>query len=211
VNCDRIARWYRWLEYLGFGRALERRRLAFLGNVKDARRVLVLGDGDGRFLVRLVEQNRGASTDYVDVSGRMLELARARAGEAGVTYHQADALRILLPLAEYDLIVTHFFLDCFDERDAAVLVDRVARSARSDARWLISEFRQTAWWTRAVLNGLYFFFRVTTGLRTRQLVDHRPLLERNGFRLRKEETARFGLLASELWERNGCEFHREGS
>ncbi len=50
VNCDRIARWYRWIEYAGFGRALERRREAFLDDVSDARRVLALGDGDGRAL-----------------------------------------------------------------------------------------------------------------------------------------------------------------
>lgn len=201
MNCDAIARWYRWLEYIGFGGALQRRRLAYLRDVKNARRVLVLGDGDGRFLVRLVEQNRGASIDYVDLSGRMLELARARAGDEGVTYHQADARTILLPEAEYDLIVTHFFLDCFDQPEAAELVQRVARSARRDARWLISEFREPGRWARVLLSGMYLFFRITTGLRTRRLVDHRPLLERNGFRLRKEETARFGLLASELWER----------
>jgi len=43
MNWDSIARWYRWLEYLGFGRALEDRREAFLSDVADARRVLALG------------------------------------------------------------------------------------------------------------------------------------------------------------------------
>lgn len=205
MNCDPIAQWYRWLEFIGFGSALERRRVALLREVEDARRPLVLGDGDGRFLVKLVDQNLkqhpGVAIDYVDVSGRMLELARARAGEQGVTYHQADALTMLLPAGEYDLIVTHFFLDCFDERDAAALMKKVARSARSDARWLISEFRETGWWSRVILSGLYLFFRITTGLQTRRLVDHRPLLKREGFRLEKEELGVFGLVSSELWVR----------
>ena len=43
MNCDRIARWYRWFEYAGFGRGLERRRQAFLNDIADARRVLALG------------------------------------------------------------------------------------------------------------------------------------------------------------------------
>jgi len=42
VNCDRIARWYRWIEYAGFGRALERRRKAFLTDIADARRGLTV-------------------------------------------------------------------------------------------------------------------------------------------------------------------------
>jgi SAM-dependent methyltransferase len=80
VNCDRIARWYRWFEYAGFGRALERRREAFLSEVADARRVLALGDGDGRALATLLEIAPNAYVDYMDVSATMLELARTRAG-----------------------------------------------------------------------------------------------------------------------------------
>jgi ubiquinone/menaquinone biosynthesis C-methylase UbiE len=205
VNCDPIARWYRWLEYLGFAGELQRRRVAFLPHVADARRILVLGDGDGRFLVRLAGQNRMASIDAVDLSARMLALARSRAGDR-VTYHQADALTMPLPEVRYDLIVSHFFLDCFDEAGAESLVARVARAASCDARWLISEFRQparglAAVWARVWLRGLYFFFRMTTGLKTNRLVDHRPLLERYGFRIIQEEPAWFGLLASELWRR----------
>ena len=30
---DRFAPWYRWVEYLTFGRALERRRFAFLNRL----------------------------------------------------------------------------------------------------------------------------------------------------------------------------------
>ena len=198
MNADPIARWYRWLEYLGFGRALERCRCAFLRDVADAKRILVLGEGDGRFLVKLVEQNRGASINYVDSSGRMLQLARARVGD-GVTYIQGDALTILLPENEYDLIVTHFFLDCFDEPQLNRLIGRLTSAARPNARWLISEFRVSSLWSRAVVRLLYFFFRVTTGLKASRLVNHHPLLECRGFRLTRQQHARAGLLVSELW------------
>jgi ubiquinone/menaquinone biosynthesis C-methylase UbiE len=200
MNADRIARLYRWIEYAVFGRALQRRRVAFLPEVADARRVLVLGDGDGRFLEKLVEQNPRAHADYIDLSGRMLELARERAGIQGVAYHQADALEIALPERGYDLIVTHFFLDCFDEAGAARLVERVAPAACPNARWLISEFRRTRW-SPPLLAGLYLFFRITTGLKTRRLIDHHPLLARHGFQMLRAESAWRGLLTSELWTR----------
>lgn len=207
MNCDPIARWYRWLEYLGFGGALQDRRVAFLPHVADARRALVLGEGDGRFLVKLVDQNRGASIDYVDLSLKMLEIARHRAGSDRVAYHHADALKFPLPDSEYDLVCTHFFLDCLNPQDAATLVDRVARAARPDARWLVSEFQDRTEWARWIVQSLYFFFRWTTGLTTRRLIDHHPLLERAGFRLEHSETARAGLLVSELWTRR----RRDGS
>jgi ubiquinone/menaquinone biosynthesis C-methylase UbiE len=206
VNCDRIARWYRWLEYLGFGTELERRRRAFLPEVAGARRALVLGDGDGRFLARLAELYPWASIDYIDLSRRMLELARGRTGRDSVTYYQADALTVPLDGGEYDLIVTHFFLDCFDEDDSAKLVKRISSAACSHAQWMISEFRQPepgwrAVWAKLWLRGLYLFFKLTTGLENQRLFDHHPLLERYGFRLKRQEAALFGLLASELWIR----------
>jgi ubiquinone/menaquinone biosynthesis C-methylase UbiE len=201
VNCDSIARWYRWLEYAGFGSELQRRRIAFLHNVTGARRVLVLGEGDGRFLARLVEQNLSSSTDYVDLSAQMLQLARERAGSDRVVYHHASALTIPLAESEYDLVCTHFFLDCLNQNDTERMVDRIVRAMAPGGRWLISEFREPNWWTRAVVRGLYFFFRLTTSLATQQLVDHHPLLERAGFRLECSETSRFGLLVSELWSK----------
>jgi ubiquinone/menaquinone biosynthesis C-methylase UbiE len=206
LNCDRIARWYRRLEYAGFGHELERRRCAFLKHVASARSILTLGEGDGRFLARLVDQNPNARLDYVDQSGRMLELARDRAANRRVTYHQVDAQTMALPRDGYDLIVTHFFLDCFDQAAAEALVQRIAAAGRPDARWLISEFRQPergwrAAWAWIWLRILYLFFRWSTGLRTNHLVDHHPLLARQGFHLARTESARFGLLASELWTR----------
>lgn len=200
MNCDRIARPYRWLEYLAFGRALERRRFRFLADAAGARRALILGDGDGRFLARFAALSN-PSIDYVNSSARMLELARNRAGARRIVYRQADALTLPLAPAEYDLIATHFFLDCFDERDLEALIERAARAAQPGALWIVSEFRRPSW-AAPLLAALYLFFRVATGLATRRLTDHRPLLGKHGFRLKCEETARKGLLASELWVRS---------
>ncbi len=210
MNCDGLARWYRPLERAGFGRALERRRTAFLGEVATARRVLVLGDGDGRFLAAFLRSNLAAEVDSVDSSATMLSLARARVGEAdrGRThFHQADAQNWQPPsAAPYDLIVTHFFLDCFTDAELHPLVARLGMFAASDARWLVSEFRQpargpAAWHARVWIGGLYAFFRVATDLRVRRLPDHAAALAAAGFRLEREALARWELLTSQLWRR----------
>jgi ubiquinone/menaquinone biosynthesis C-methylase UbiE len=206
LNCDPIARWYRWFEYGAFGGALMRRRVAFLPDVADARRVFVVGDGDGRFLVRLVQQNRGASIDYLDLSARMLELARDRVANVSVNFQQGDVLTAPLPQTRFDLIVTNFLLDCFDHEDVRRVVQRLASVSKVGTRWLVAEFRERPSglrkvWTRVWLAVLYTFFRWTTGLKVRRLVDHRPFLEACGFRLLRTESDWFGLLVSELWER----------
>jgi len=205
MNCDRIASVYRWLEYAAFGRALERRRTAFLGEVSAARRALALGDGDGRALAALVAAAPEARIDYVDASAKMLELAQARAGTDRVDYRRADArgpaFGETLSESEYDLIVTHFFLDCFDERELPRLVARTARAATPSARWIVSEFRPATGFAKFLIAVMYAFFGKATGLQTRRLVDHHPHLLREGFRLRRTQQAWAGMLTSELWVR----------
>jgi len=201
MNCDLIAPHYWWIERLGMGRALERRRRWFLPHLRDARRALVLGDGDGRFLRELLRQNPAVRVDYLDLSGRMLQQARRRAGVDRVVYRKADALETELAPGEYDLIATHFFFDCFNPAELATLIGRVADASKPGAQWVVSEFRTPNLSARLLVRALYLFFRITTGLKTRSLVNHRPILRAHGFRLRDASYARGGLVVSELWER----------
>jgi SAM-dependent methyltransferase len=189
LNCDPIARWYRWLEYAAFGGALRHRREAFLFELGNPQKVLVLGDGDGRFLQLFVALYPQAQVDAIDVSARMIELAQARAPQ--VTFHLADAREF--DFQEYDLAVAHFFFDCFTDADLAALLARIRTK-----QWLISEFRNTRW-SWPLLRGLYLFFRWTTGLHTRTLPDHHLILKRLGYQMEKEQTALGGLVVSEAW------------
>ena len=201
MNCDLIAPHYWWIERLGMGRALERRRRWFLPELETARRALVLGDGDGRFLRELLRTNPVVHADNVDLSDRMLDLARRKAGSERVDYKRADARTLEFSGNEYDLIATHFFFDCFEARELQVLIGRIAAASKPGAQWVVSEFRTPSIAARLFVAALYFFFRITTGLKTRTLADHRPILQSHGFRLKEASQSRGGLVVSELWGR----------
>ncbi len=201
MNCDLIAPHYWWIERLGMGRALERRRRCFLPEIENARRALVLGDGDGRFLRELLRRNSVVRADYVDLSGRMLDLAQQKAGDERVKYQRADALTVEFPQHEYDLIATHFFFDCFGSAELEFLIGRVADAAKPGVRWIVSEFRTPNIAARLLVSALYLFFGITTGLKTHKLVDHRPIMRSRGFRLIRASYSRGALVVSELWER----------
>ncbi len=202
MNCDRIARWYALLEHAAFGWALERCRTRYLPEITCARRILALGDGDGRALVALLKACPDAQIDYVDLSAQMLALARQRTGaNPRVTFLQADARMVPLPDQAYDAIITHFFLDCFDDQNAPHLIDRVAQAAAPNARWIVSEFRAEQWWSRAVVRTLYLLFKLTTSLQTRRLPGYSRSVHAAGFHCSQRETSAGGLLVSELWVR----------
>jgi SAM-dependent methyltransferase len=205
MNCDGIARWYRFLEHLVFGRALERRRLEFMEAVADARSVLILGDGDGRFTAEFVRRNPVAVVESIDMSGRMVELAKRRVtAHARVQCRVGDARTAELA-GRYDLIVTHFFLDCLADAELAGLAARIAASCQPGARWLVSEFAlPSAGLARlaaqALIRVMYFCFRVATGLRVTRLPNYAQALPAHGFRRATQREAAGGLLVSEVWE-----------
>jgi SAM-dependent methyltransferase len=210
LNFDRLAKPYRWLEYLTFGRTLERCRFHYLPALTDAKRALIFGDGDGRFLARLLAINPALQADVVDISPAMLRLLKERLrleDRKRVTLHQADARSFVPPGRAYDLVVTHFFVDCLFERELATLVERVTTRLTPGARWLVSEFalphtRVVAILGKTMISGLYQAFGLMTGLQVRSLPDHAAALKRGGFERAEERPWLGGFLVSQLWQYN---------
>lgn len=207
MNVDRIATAYRWIEYAAFGHALEQCRFAFVDRLASSDRILIIGEGDGRFLERLVATNRNARIDVVELSARMVELARERlrAGDRErVSFRLGDVRRMSLPAGAYAAVVTNFVLDCFSDKEARTVVDNLRCSLRTDGVWVVSEFQQLreGWkriWAAAWLIVMYTFFRLTTGLETRRLPDYPEFLRQSGMVLMEERRAWFGLMSSQIW------------
>jgi hypothetical protein len=175
MNCDPIARWYRPLEYLVFGRALERRRFAFLEEAAKARRVLMLGEGDGRFIAEFVKRNPLALVDCVELSHCMLALA----------HFFLDCFTV----AELEGLVARISARCRPG----------ARWLASEFCLPETGLRRAAAW--ALIRIMYLFFRITTGLKVKRLPDYAPVLAANGFRIVRRCSEVGALLVSELWER----------
>ncbi len=208
-NFNRIARPYRWLEYLTLGTALENCRTHYLPRLLDRRRALVLGDGDGRFLAQLLASNPDLHADAIDTSATMLQVLRQRCGAATpnaatrLRTHNANALTI--PLEDsYDLVVTHFFLDCLTQPDLDALITRINPTLTPGALWLISDFRIPNGLmrlpARVFVRSLYLAFRLLTGLRTTHLPDYATPLTQAGLNRVAHQHRLAGLLTTELWQ-----------
>ena len=194
------------MEWLSFGPWLARCRCAFLSEVTDAQRALTIGDGDGRYTAALLRANAGVQVEAVDASAAMLRALVRRAGSnAGrVRPCVADARRWVPPARGYDLVATHFFLDCLTTDEVRELAARVRPALAAEAAWVVSEFVAPPGFygrfvARPLIAFLYFAFGVLTGLRVRQLPEHRAALEKAGFVLRERRTWLGGLLVAEMW------------
>lgn len=206
---DKLARPYRWMEYLSFGRALERCRVHFLPQLHDRHKALLLGDGDGRFTAALLQSAPGVKAVAADGSAAMLQALCSRCASDRVTTVCAD-LRQGLPESaktHVDLVATHFFLDCLTDAEVCRVADDVTACAEAGALWVVSEFHvpqrgAMRWPSWLVVRALYVSFRALTGLRVMRLPEYRAALQARGWRLLHAREHVGGLLVSELWQRD---------
>jgi ubiquinone/menaquinone biosynthesis C-methylase UbiE len=209
---DRLARWYRALEFAAFGRDLERARFAFLGDLAGRGDILLLGEGDGRCAERAAALAPGARIHCVDSSAGMIERASLRLSAAGArgraSFERAD-LRSYAPApGAFDAVATLFVLDCFDAGAVASIVERVSAALRPGSLWLFADFviparglaraRARAW-----LSVLYAFFRWETGLRVSSLPPSEEILAAAGWRPERRLDLQCGLIRSAVYRRAG--------
>ena len=208
---DHIAGHYDWMETLLAGGKLEKCRNAFWDDLPLFENALLVGEGHGRFLVSLLQRNPGVRVTCVDASSRMLEIARKRLLGAALPASRVEFIRAELPAwnppAEcYDLVATHFFLDCFPREELAAVVNSLQKAARPGAWWLVSDFQIPRTGLRrlraeVIHRLMYTFFRVVTKLPASALVAPQPFLLQSGFvRVRRAEFD-WGLLCAEVWKR----------
>lgn len=210
MNFDRLAPFYRAMEFLSAGRKLQDCRTRFIREIKPPRRILLAGEGHGRSLPVFLETFPDARVTVVDSSQRMLEIAkRGAVGEISrVEFIHADLSMWDGPEAVYDLIVTNFFLDCFGPETLPAVVERLAKTVTPDADWLLADFHIpekgiARWRARVIVGMLYRFFRMTCGLDAGALVSTDGPLKAAGFHQHARVNSDWGLLKSEWWRREG--------
>jgi SAM-dependent methyltransferase len=211
ASFGRLSRVYRWMEYFSFGPYLQQCRMLRIAEMATCRRALVYGDGDGRFLAELVRRAPQIRATAVDASNQMLRrLAHRLPSEAQVRLVHADALECeasKLTDAPFDLVVSHFFLDCFNEAEIASLVAHVNVAVETKALWVVSDFaipqrKPARLLGTLIVRGLYLAFGLLTGLRTRRLPDYARVMRAAGWVLEDRQELLLGLLVSERWRRS---------
>jgi hypothetical protein len=204
------AKLYSTVERLAFGSQLMRARLALLTHLLSAQHILILGEGDGRFLQALRRENPSATVVVVDRSRRMLNRAAGRLppGCPNVNFMQKDAVEFLETCTTtFDAIVTMFLLDCLTPDEVAKVVHLGTLKLAPAGKWLWADFvvpgkgaRRIA--ARVMLTLLYWFFRATTDTSGSTLVDAAPYFQSAGLRVVATAKALFGLVEARCLTQN---------
>ncbi|MBU6122397.1 class I SAM-dependent methyltransferase [Hymenobacter siberiensis] len=187
VGFDRAAWFYDALAALVFGTSQQAaQRAALRGLPGGAPHVLILGGGTGWVLGEVLRRAPAATVLYLEASPRMLARARARLVRehpqaVGRVEFRHGTQAALQPAERFGAIITFFVLDCVPLADLEAAVAQLRAAQGPGAPWLVADFRPARrGWRHWLLQSMYTFFWLTTGLRAQEMPDLRTALGRLG-------------------------------
>jgi ubiquinone/menaquinone biosynthesis C-methylase UbiE len=214
MSYSSIARFYKLIESVTIGRPLLDARLAHLKRLAEGpaiQHALLVGEGNGSFLLPFAQQFPNTLITVLDESPAMLRVAQTRLEAAGIdtariTFRQADMTTEQLPEGRYDLIVTLFFFDNFDAATVQQIVPALEHASSPSAQWLLSDFQIPAsGWrrlrARIWLIILYAFFRCVARISARTVPPTEAILATTSFKQIVRKTYSAEMLYSTLYER----------
>lgn len=214
MQYSRTAYYYHWLETISFGRGLRTARLAHLDRLSlraTVAHALLVGEGNGSFLVPFLRRYPEARVTVVDESAEMLAVAQSRVEAAGlgserVTYLLGDVRALHLAERSYDLIVTLFFFDNFKAEAVAALMASLSGLGTESAQWLLADFHLPesgwrAWRARLWLKLLYAFFGRFASVPAETLPDTEAALTAAGYVCTAHTRSCGALLYSALYQK----------
>ncbi|NQZ59583.1 MAG: class I SAM-dependent methyltransferase [Lentisphaeraceae bacterium] len=176
-KCDfsRLAAIYDLLGDIAFVGALRRSQNCFLKILPHSKRVLIIGGGSGRFLVDLLKSHEFDFVDYVDISPGMIEQAKKNVGrqlphlksKVNFTCGSVESVRG----QTYDLICTHYILDCFAGDELKEVMNLLHDSLGNGGHWLFADFMGDNYIKECLIAFLYQFFKFTVSLKPHKLGD----------------------------------------
>lgn len=177
ANFDLIAPFYPILERLVFKAKLDEARRSFFDVVLEANRVLLVGEGNCRFLKSLIARKLDGYIKVVEQSGLMIRLAKNRVGRSekvALEFVEAD-LRRCQPGEGFDCVVTHFFLDLFNPPAQAAIIQKFAKLTTENATWINVDFIPARTLRGRLLLWLaYRFFRTLSRIEAKSCSDESP-------------------------------------
>ena len=207
-NFDLVANFYPLLEQLVFGSTLNQARGFFSREIGAGKEVLLIGEGNGRFLCEMMKQTSSAcSFTVVDSSARMLAAARRRiapiTSNRSVEWICAEFLKWQAPRVLYDRVVTHFFLDLFRPDGICQIVEKISRITTADALWVNVDFTPEGrgLQEKILMWAQYRFFQGWSGIEACRLADARPWIRREGWKIREERSLKSGWISGYLMSR----------
>jgi ubiquinone/menaquinone biosynthesis C-methylase UbiE len=206
ANFNHIAFAYDFTARLVFGRSIQEAQIAFLDLIPAGSRVLIIGGGTGWIIPKLFAASDIRQLVYLEASEQMIH--RAKRNAKGVAFHKIQFVNgtqdLLSELGTFDVVLTFFFLDLFPAKELDKIIPQLHLSLRNNGLWMISDFNPntSTHWQKALVQTMYFLFRLICRIQAKQLVDARPVLMKIGMMLLHEQWHFHSLIFTRVYRKD---------
>ncbi len=196
---DLLAPFYDGLARLIIGRDIINSQLHFLSVFRGGKHLLILGGGSGWILEYLCIECPGLQIDYIDISPRMIFMAKRRV-KNNAQVHFIQGTEGDVPNQLYDGVITNYYLDMFDNKELSNVIEKIKRSITKDALWVVTDFVNERKTYRIVLWWMYRFFKIITQIEATRLPDWQHQMTKSGSALIDHKKFKKGFITSNLYQ-----------
>lgn len=193
---NRLAAIYDYLLLIPPGRGFIKSQEALIPLLPQKKSCLIIGGGTGTFLRALIISGKVQHVVYLDISENMLSLASAKIKDLNqeclVEFRRGSFDKITKD-EKFDLIVTNFFLDLFSLAELKIWIRFIADKLSDEGLFYFTDLQISKGKTfKTFMNNiyikvLYFFFRNTTNISGKTLIDLRTEILQSGFNVIHEK------------------------
>ncbi len=193
---NRLAAIYDYLLLIPPGRGFIKSQDVLIPLLPQKKSCLIIGGGTGTFLRSLIISGKVTHIVYLDISEKMLAKASAKIKDLNqkckVEFRRGSFDKITED-EKFDLIVTNFFLDLFSQEEVKAWMRFINNKLSDGGLFYFTDLQISRGKTfRTFLNNiyikvLYFFFRNTTGINGKTLIDLRTEILQSGFNVIHEK------------------------
>ena len=188
-----------------FGGQLVASQNYFLRELKNPANILIFGGGTGRMIPLLLKMYPKAKIHFLDSSKAMIARAKTRVGLQNDRVRFTNGTeRELKPENRYDVILTPFVLDNFENPHLTSVYKLLLASLQVNGKWIHTDFyldQKSPYWQNKLVDLMYWFFGVMTGLKSQNLPDFNTLFSISEIKLLKRKYFFHGMVRTHLYQK----------
>jgi len=197
---DRIAFVYDLLAKLVFGGDIINSQRFFLNRIEGSSKVLILGGGSGQLLAELVKAKPSCEVWYIEASQKMISLSEKKLKKEFNIHFIHGTEQDIPSSKKYDILITNFYLDLFIHHQLTNIIIKLQSSMKPGALWIVTDFVKEKRWQVIMLKVMYWFFRITCNIESRQLPEWSKSVEQAGMKEVDSKTFYSGFIKTVLYQ-----------
>ena len=200
-NYNNIANVYDQISFWVFGNILMKSQTCLCKHIAPKSKILIVGGGTGKLLEEITKIHKsGLNITYVDSSVKMINKAKRRnIGENNIEYITIP-IESYLPRFSFDIIITPFFLDNFNETAFIEIWNILHNNLKKGGLWLNADFNQPMkMYHKFLLKTMFLFFRFTCGVETKKLPDIKQHFNKYSYQLIEENKFNDNFISSVVY------------